>query len=197
MSDFNKGVVWGRVFEVKYRQPRTSERKPQAKLTIECRSEKFGTVRAYGTLWGREQCEQLKRFLKDSPDKAFRFEGFFTQYRKGKTTYSGYNFNKFVPTTETQRASFILSGECTGKIMEAGERELEVIELKQEQWGTPGKFNTFRVYAPRQMCDEIPVGSVVQLNGTITEKDAQYGGTGWSRPVVKQFDIKQQPQEVF
>lgn len=196
--NYNKGVVWGLVEEVKFRTPRTSGKKPSAKLTLLCVSEAYGKVKVYGRLWGEESCANLKFILKSFPKEPVRFEGFFTQYKKRDTIYSGYNFIQCETTSATHRASFILTGECVGKVMKSDEPYHEALEIQVEQYNQPGKFNVFQIFAVREDADSIPLGTILQINGTIMERDAEFGGSGFSRPVLKQHLIrKRQTEEVF
>ncbi len=198
--NYNKGVVWGLVEEVQYRTPRTAGKKPSAKLTLLCVSEQYGKVKAYGRLWGGESCANLKAILKHFPNDPIRFEGFFTQYKKRGTIYTGYNFIQCETTSDTHRASFILTGKCVGKVTKSDEPYHEALEIQVEQYNQPGKFNVFQIFAEPETADKVPMSSIVQVNGSIMERDAEFGGSGFSRPVLKQFFIRQrqaQTSEVF
>ncbi len=195
--NYNKGAVWCLVEEVKYPNPRTAGKKPSASLTLLCVSEAYGKVITYGRLWGEESCANLKAILKHFPDGPIRFEGFFTQYKKKDIIYSGYNFIKCETTSDTHRASFILTGECVGKVMKADEPYHEALEIQVEQYNKPGTFNVFQIFADRAVADSIPLGTILQVNGSIMERDAEFGGSGFSRPVLKQFNIRKKTREVF
>lgn len=197
---FNKGACWGVVDEVTYRNARTEGRKSYARIVLLCKSDEYGPVKVHGKLFdGRdkqgmptEDIKTLKAILDRDPKTPIKMEGYFNQYKKKGVVYSGFNFYRIElvvqegPTHKMvqHRASFILTGTVKEKVFRSAEPGHEVIRIEVGR-------NTFDVLADLDLAKNIFVGGVVQINGSFIDRDAEFSGSGFSRPVVKKIYIRE------
>lgn len=179
-KDFNKGVVWGKVREVKFRKTRENG-KPYADLKLVCPTQVYGDILAHGRLWGEARVEDLKAMHRKAPDTLWKFTGQLSQFERRGVMLTGYNLFKFEPAEQgaLPRAVFILAGEVAEKRFgphpdePEGDDTILVMSVKGE---------TFEIWAREHLADRVEVLRRAQVKGALRDADAFFGGSGDVRP---------------
>jgi len=88
---FNKGIVWGKVGEVKFGKSKNSHT-GYAMVEISCTNSIHGYAKVFGFLWGQVKTGSFIDLKKNNPHALFRFDGFFSQHTKRDVRRSNYTF---------------------------------------------------------------------------------------------------------
>lgn len=167
---FNKGIVWGKVGEVKFGKTKGGKT-GYAMIEISCTNSTHGHAKVFGFLWGQVKTGPFIDLKKNNPHDLFRFDGFFSQHIKKEIRRSNYTFYNFrlAGPEDKSRAVFIL----TGKVVRI---EKQIIELHLER-NNGNNIEDFRLEVlDASMLSAIAPGETVQVKGTFSQGEEDFYG---------------------
>ncbi len=182
MRHFNSAHVWGLLKEFKEKE--TANGKAYVDVVIDCSSEKYGNVRAFGRLWGKFVQEFLEDFR---PGDLVAMRGMLSQYegRKGaiRTNFTLYGAEHWEPADSKhkhRRAAFILATEVLD-IDDSGEETVVHVRFGPQN-GDPEEYVI--ALHPDKILD-IEAGGIWRLKGAIEQDEDEWGEvTRAARPVI-------------
>lgn len=198
IKHFNKGVVFGRLSDLKEKTADSENKTRYLQLNLECPNELHGDTKIYGRLWGDDRIDNLLKTLNQNgklmKGTALRLEGFFGQYDgEDNRRLNNYTFFKWKLINSAEyRAAFILTGEIHDVYAKDGECcvHLHIIRSGANSKEIEEDFVLFTE-------DEGDVagfkkGETVHLKGVISEKGREdyFGGTSGSfKAYIKEIKI--------
>jgi len=184
-SHFNKGVVRGRILELKVRKT-TANKKPYLELKVFCPSGVYGDITVKVRFWGPE-VEALKAAYKERKGGMFYFhEGDVAMLESRGRKFLGYNAYKFRPWAESPedqpRASIIIEG-----VLEV---DFEKFSIRHIRGGSFPVNAVFDFPEPEFETEATP-GDRVTVYGHLKDRHARFGSTGEAEPVIEEIQIRE------
>lgn len=174
---FNRGNVWGRILTAK-----ADDKGRYLQLKLDCASEKYGKVKTYGRIWGKDRMKPLREHFKTNRDEIIRFTGFFQQYEKDGKTFSNFTFYEWTPAPDKEcRAAFILVGVLSTEDLVDGETRLTLDLVRDGVDNSRPVEESLQVWVlSEDLMKGIAEGDVIEVKGIIRprEPEDEYGGSG-------------------
>jgi len=182
---FNAGNVWGTIKSLKKEH---NERKtPCLMIEVDCGG-KYGSVRAFGRLFGEQKIDGLIDFHKENPGAVVRLRGYLGQYEKSGEVRTNYTFYAWEEAAkQDRRAAFVLVGAVTSVVDDG---DLLRLSLHLERGGKDGheaQKEDFDLWAFDARMVSMRPGQVVEVKGCMQqgEGEDEYGScTGDVRPII-------------
>lgn len=206
MKHFNMGVVVGRIASVEQKKSR-GDGKPYLQIQFDCFNDTYGSIKAYGRLWGEAKIDAFMDQFKKHSGAVYRFKGFFKQYDDEEgLRLSNFSFYEWaVSSANVLRAIFILVGEITGIEAPKGEGKLHIHLVREGKGNYKEQKEDFVVYtANAQDVSGFEIGQTVKVKGLLmsTEPEDFFCETkGHVKPYAKNIEVvtenPAEPAEVF
>lgn len=183
---FNKGVVRGRIIDLKPRKT-TTNKKPYLELKVFCPSSSYGDITVKVRFWGPE-VEALKAAYKERKDGMFYFhEGDVAMLESRGRKFLGFNAYKFMPWSESPedqpRASFILEG-----ILDVAFEKFSIRHIRE---GGSFPVNALFDFPEPDFPTEALPPDRVTVYGHLKDLNAKWGSTGETEPIIEKLDIRE------
>lgn len=198
IKHFNKGVVFGRLSDLKEKTSDSENKTKYLQINLECPNELHGDTKIYGRLWGDERIDVLLKTLNQNgklmKGTALRLEGFFGQYDDSEgRRLNNYSFFKWKHINSSEfRAAFILTGEIKEAYILNGEGciHLHIVRPGAKNKDLEEDFILFT--EDEGDISDLKQGQTVHLKGVLSEKGQEdyFGGTsGIFKAYVKEMKI--------
>lgn len=194
---FNQGNIWGKIRSADYRY--SANGKPFIALSIDCNTDKYGSVLAFARLWGKEKSDTFMVAYEKNPDAIFRFRGLISQYTTEEgiiqTNFTLHNFElPELPVSGGIRATFILKGELMVKEKKANEGILYIKFARAATENYEAKEEEFQIFTLTPgMVDGVQENQLVEVKGRLrTREDGEeYGcASGEIKPYAELVTAK-------
>ena len=192
MKHFTKGVILGRITEIKDETTKQNNKK-YITLTVDISSSLSGDVTAYCRMYDKDDnTDEIKKLWKANRQGLFKLQGMYSQYRKDESSDFMSNFTlwSFEPVTEgKKRAYFIVVGEVSHQpsgTNDGGQRFL--CEVSREN----NDPELYEFWAPgEKLMDSVSVGNLVRVKGMLRQRDPDglCGGEGPIHAYLESLEI--------
>ena len=187
---FNKGVVRGRIIDLRDRKTKAPGRKPYGDIKVHCPSEEYGDITVRLRFWGSDYAdlkEAHKKSTKQKDNIMFHFAGhvgIVVMREVPVIVFNAYKFKPWVPSIgDEARASFIIEG-----INQANFGEFELHHIREDN-----SFPVDCVFKFPELDERWGSGPNDRLvvYGHFKDKHAKYGGSGEVQPDIEDVTIKE------
>jgi hypothetical protein len=194
---FTKGVITGRITEIKDEVTQESNKK-YVTIKADVSSTLSGDVTAYCRMYDKDgNAMELKRLWNKNRSGLFKLQGIYSQYRKDTSTdfMSSFTLFSFEPVESgSKRAYFIVVGDVSHQpsgTNDGGQRFLVTV-TKQGNNGRDQE-ETYEFWAPGdKLLAEVSEGDTVRVKGLVRQKepDGVCGGEGPIRAYLETLEIQ-------
>jgi hypothetical protein len=201
MKHFTKGVITGRITEIKDEE--TKGNKKYVTIQVDVSGTLSGDVTAYCRMYDKDgSIDELKRTWNRAKQGLFKLQGMYSQYQKDQSSpflssFTLYGFELL--ESGTKRAYFIVVGEVTSPPsgLNCGGQRFLVTVTKPGNAGQDQE-DVFEFWAPgEKLLPAVTIGETVRVKGLIRQKepDGVCGGDGPIRAYLESLEISQPVEE--
>lgn len=162
---FNKGVVYGRVAEVKEEKTREKE-KFYISFQVIINSPRSGSLRAFCRMYG-DRAEEFLKYYKKNPRAPYRLQGIFSQYKKDEDFLSNFTIHEWEERAGEDRAFFVLRAEVKSVTSTRGHGQRIIMEYQPLR----GEKEELELLAPGEsMLEEAQEGQFLEVKGLLRQE---------------------------
>jgi len=199
---FTKGVITGRITEIKDEETKDSKKK-YVTIQVDVSSTLSGDVTAYCRMYDKEgSIADLKKLWASNKQGLFKLQGIYSQYQKDQSSSFLSSFTLFgfeLVESGAKRAYFIVVGEVCNQpsgLNDGGQRFL--VNVCKPGIGDQMQEEKYEFYAPGdKLLDPVSLGDTVRIKGLIRQKepDGVCGGDGPIRAYLESLEIHKPTNE--
>jgi len=198
VKHFTKGIIVGRITEIKDETTKESKKK-YVTIQADVSSTLSGDVTAYCRMYEKNgNIDELKRIWARMKSGLFKLQGIYSQYQKDPNSpflsnFTLYDFESI--ESGNKRAYFIVVGEVSHQpsgLNDGGQRFLVSVSKEGND------DETYEFYAPGdKLFDQVSMGDTVRVKGLIRQKepDGVCGGDGPIKAYLESLEIQAEKTE--